>query len=95
VEGGAIVNDAILAEIVSPPQRDPYYQVDDITAAMLPGLCVKLLAAGVKLTAFDPIDLGEAAISVAVANTPIFLARRLQENLAVRRAHELHGPEKP
>lgn len=39
----------IRAEIVSPPQHDPHYQVADITAATLPGLCVKLLAAG-----FDP-----------------------------------------
>jgi hypothetical protein len=43
------MNEIVRAEIVSPPQRDPHYQVDDITAATLPGLCVKLLAAG-----FDP-----------------------------------------
>ena len=34
------------------------------------------------------------AFSVAVANTPIFLARRLLENAAVRQAHQLHGAEK-
>jgi hypothetical protein len=43
------VTEIVRAEIVSPPHRDPYYQVDNITAATLPGLCVKLLAAG-----FDP-----------------------------------------
>jgi hypothetical protein len=40
------------------------------------------------------IDLHEAEVSVAVANTPIFLARRLRENSAVRRAHDLYGPDK-
>jgi hypothetical protein len=40
------------------------------------------------------IDLREAGLSVAVANTPIFLARRLLENAAVRQAHQLHGAEK-
>jgi hypothetical protein len=39
----------IRAEIVSPPQRESFYQVDNVTAATLSGLCVKLLAAG-----FDP-----------------------------------------
>ena len=43
------MTEIVRAEIVSPPHRDPYYQVDNITAATLPGLCVKLLAAG-----FDP-----------------------------------------
>jgi hypothetical protein len=43
------MSDAIRAEIVSPPQREPFYQVSDITAGTLPSLCVKLLAVG-----FDP-----------------------------------------
>ena len=37
------MTEIVRAEIVSPPHRDPYYQVDNITAATLPGLCVKLL----------------------------------------------------
>jgi hypothetical protein len=46
------------------------------------------------MTALDPIDLHDAELAVAVANTPIFLARRLQENPAVQRAHVLHGADK-
>jgi hypothetical protein len=44
--GGGAMSEIISAEIIGPPQRDPYYQVDNITAATLPGLCIKLLAAG-------------------------------------------------
>jgi hypothetical protein len=46
------------------------------------------------MTALTPIDLGEAEVTVAVANTPIFLARRLRENPAVRRALSTHGAER-
>jgi hypothetical protein len=46
------------------------------------------------MTTLDPIDLREAEKSVAVANTPIFLARRLRENPALQRALKLHGAEK-
>lgn len=46
------------------------------------------------MTALDPIDLRDAMMSVAVANTPIFLARRLHENPALQRAHLLHGSTK-
>jgi hypothetical protein len=40
---------AIRCEIVNRPSRDPFYQALDIAADLLPGLCIKLLAAG-----FDP-----------------------------------------
>src|SRR5258707_2002050 len=46
------------------------------------------------MTKLDPIDLREAAIAVAVANTPICLARRLRENPALKRAYDRHGSEK-
>jgi hypothetical protein len=46
------------------------------------------------MTKLAPIDLREAAIAVAVANTPIFLARRLRENPALKRAYDLHGSAK-
>jgi len=46
------------------------------------------------MTALEPITLHEAEMAVAVANTPIFLARRLLENAAVSRALTLHGPER-
>jgi hypothetical protein len=47
-----------------------------------------------EMTTLEPIDLREAETAVVVANTPIFLARRLRENPALQRALELHGPEK-
>jgi hypothetical protein len=46
------------------------------------------------MTVLEPITMAEAETAVAVANTPIFLARRLRENQAVRRALQLHGPAK-
>jgi hypothetical protein len=46
------------------------------------------------MTALTPITLDEAQAAVAIANTPIFLARRLRENPALRRAHTMHGAEK-
>jgi hypothetical protein len=47
-----------------------------------------------EMTCLDPIDLRDAEVAVAVANTPIFLARRLLEDDATRRAHKLHGAER-
>jgi hypothetical protein len=47
-----------------------------------------------EMTTLDPIDLREAEKSVAVANTPIFLARRLRENPALKRALDMHGAGK-
>jgi hypothetical protein len=46
------------------------------------------------MTALTPITLNEAQAAVAVANTPLFLVRRLRENPALRRAHVMHGAEK-
>jgi hypothetical protein len=46
------------------------------------------------MTVLDPIDLREAEKFVAVANTPIFLARRLRESFALQQALKLHGAEK-
>jgi hypothetical protein len=44
------------------------------------------------MTVLDQVDLRDAQTSVAIANTPIFLARRLHENPATLRAHANHGP---
>lgn len=46
------------------------------------------------MTILDPLNMSDAETSVAVANTPIFLARRLRENPALQRAHALFGADK-
>jgi hypothetical protein len=46
------------------------------------------------MTVLNPVTLDEAEMAVAVANTPFFIARRLREDPATRRAYELHGPDK-
>lgn len=45
------------------------------------------------MTILSPIDLRDAATIVAVANTPIFLAKRMRELPAAQRARELFTPE--
>ena len=45
------------------------------------------------MTVLEPLDMRDAEKTVALANTPIFLARRLRENPAVRRALTLHGAQ--
>ena len=45
------------------------------------------------MTALAHIMLDDAERFVAVANTPIFLARRLREDPAAKRAHEFHGAQ--
>jgi hypothetical protein len=46
------------------------------------------------MTVLEPVDLRDAELAVAIANTPLFLARRLYENPAVKRALDVHGAEK-
>ena len=45
-------------------------------------------------TTLLPVSLREAEMSLAVANTPMFLVLRLREDPAVRRALELHGAKR-
>jgi hypothetical protein len=46
------------------------------------------------MTAIPSIDLRDAVTTVAVANTPVFLARRLRENSSLKLAYTTHGSAK-